>query len=92
MWGSVFWRQEYARFSEISLPRGTADCPAVLGQNPGLLLDFYRFCSDVQVEFLCEQSDVIRRYDGERPTTHDLMYGLRQKPCWVLDQASGPGG
>lgn len=72
-WGTVFWSQEYNDFSEISLPRDTADQTANGGQNPGLLLDFYRFSSDVQVRFQREQLELIRRHSPGRPVTHNLM-------------------
>jgi len=54
-WGTVFWSQEYNSFEEISVPRDTPTCTANDGQNPGLMLDFYRFSSDVQVAFQKEQ-------------------------------------
>jgi len=133
-WGTVFWSQEYNGFDEIALPRDTADRTANDGQNPGLVLDFYRFSSDVQVAFQREQVELIRRYSPGRtithnlmglfsqidyfdlaedldvvswdnypfqangtdrppaPLAHELMRGLKQKPVWVMEQGSGPGG
>lgn len=72
-WGTVFWSQEYNDFSEVSPPRDTADQTANNGQNPGLLLDYYRFSSDVQVRFQREQVELIRRSSPGRPVTHNLM-------------------
>jgi len=72
-WGTFFWSQDYNSFEEISLPRDTADRTANDGQNPGLVLDFYRFSSDVQVAFHRAQAEVIRRNSPGRPITHNLM-------------------
>jgi beta-galactosidase len=134
-WGTFFWSQDYNGFDEIALPRDTADRTANDGQNPGLVLDFYRFSSDVQVDFQREQIDLIHRYSPGRPVTHnlmglfsqidyyklaadldvvswdnypffqthgrplpppplahDVMRGLKRKPVWVMEQASGAGG
>lgn len=133
-WGTFFWSQVYNDFGEIAVPRDTADRTANDGQNPGLVLDFYRFSSDVQVAFQREQVEQIRRYSPGRtithnlmglfshidyfelasdldvvswdnypfwanstnrpppPLAHDLMRGLKRKPVWVMEQASGAGG
>jgi beta-galactosidase len=134
-WGTFFWSQDYNTFGEIALPRDTADRTANDGQNPGLVLDFYRFSSDVQVSFQREQIGRIREHSPGRPITHnlmglfsqidyyklaadldvvswdnypffwthgrplpppplahDLMRGLKRKPVWVMEQASGAGG
>ncbi|MFW5980610.1 MAG: beta-galactosidase [Halanaerobiaceae bacterium] len=72
-WGTFFWSQDYNNFEEISIPRDTADRTAQTGQNPGLVLDFYRFSSKVQVEFQKEQVEIIRKYSPGRTITHNLM-------------------
>jgi len=72
-WGTFFWSQDYNSFEEIPIPRDTADHTANDGQNPGLVLDFYRFSSDVQVAFHREQAEIIRRNSPGRPITHNLM-------------------
>ena len=133
-WGTFFWSQDYNDFHEIAVPRDTADRTANDGQNPGLMLDFYRFSSDVQVAFQREQIKVLREHSPGRLVTHnlmglftqidyydlaadldvvswdnypfwtngtnrpppalphDLMRGLKRKPVWVMEQASGAGG
>jgi beta-galactosidase len=133
-WGTFFWSQVYNDFDEIAPPRDTADRTGNDGQNPALVLDFYRFSSDVQVALQREQVDLIRRYSPGRlvthnlmglfshidyfrlaedldvvswdnypfaangtdrppaPLAHDLMRGLKRKPVWVMEQASGAGG
>ncbi len=72
-WGTAFWSQQYNDFSEISLPRDTADRTGTAGQNPGLLLDFFRFSSDVQVSFNHELAEIIRANCPSRLVTHNLM-------------------
>jgi len=75
-WGTTFWSQEYNDFSEISVPRDTADRTSPAGQNPGLALDFYRFSSDVQVSFNRDLATIIRKNSPSRPVTHNLMGGF----------------
>jgi beta-galactosidase len=72
-WGTFFWSQDYNSFDEVAVPRDTADRTANDGQNPGLMLDFYRFSSDVQVRFQREQVDLIRQHSPGRAITHNLM-------------------
>ncbi len=72
-WGTFFWSQDYDTFNQIYPPRDTADQTGNNGQNPGLVLDFYRFSSDVQVNFNREQVALIRRNSPGRLVTHNLM-------------------
>ncbi|MGA2765860.1 MAG: beta-galactosidase [Spirochaetia bacterium] len=72
-WGTAFWSQQYNLFSEVSLPRDTADRSGSAGQNPALLLDFFRFCSDVQVSFNRELVSIVRANSPSRIITHNLM-------------------
>ena len=72
-WGTAFWSQQYNGFDEIYPPRDTADRTANDGANPSLVLDFYRYSSDVQVSFQREQVELIRRHSPGRTVTHNLM-------------------
>jgi beta-galactosidase len=72
-WGTFFWSQTYNSFDEIQPPHDTADQTGNNGQNPGLVVDFYRFSSDVQVRFHKEQAEIIRRNSPGRLITHNLM-------------------
>ena len=72
-WGTFFWSQDYNDFDEIMPPRDTADRTGNDGQNPGLVLDFYRFSSDVQMGLLREQVQLMRKYAPGRIITHNLM-------------------
>ncbi len=67
-WGTVFWSHEYSDWAQVPLPLKTGGSP-----NPGLALDYRRFVSDLYVEYLKLQIEEIRRYDRQRPITHNLM-------------------
>ena len=67
-WGTVFWSHVYNDWDEIPLPLGTAGSP-----NPGLALDFYRFCSDSYVGYQQIQIDILREYCPGHFITHNMM-------------------
>lgn len=69
-WGTRFWSHVYTDWAQIPVPLKT-----VHGQhNPGLHLDYYRFMSDVYVEFQQLQVDAIREIcPPEQFVTHNLM-------------------
>lgn len=67
-WGTVFWSQEYQKFEQIPAPR---DVPTV--HNPSLLLNWKRFCSDLVIDFLKFQADIIRKICPGHIVTHNLM-------------------
>ena len=74
-YGTVFWSQIYGSFDELIVPRAGACydvCPRTQGQNPSLLLDYYRFCSDSVVDFTRETCAVIRRH-SQKPITSNLL-------------------
>lgn len=75
VYGTVFWSQTYNSFDEVIIPQAGAcydTCHDTQGQNPGLLLDFDRFCSDSVISFMKEQADIIRRY-SDRPITTNML-------------------
>lgn len=55
-WATAYWSETYTRWDQIPLaaPRG----------NPGLLLDYRRFVTDVWRDFQRNQLDVIRAHAG----------------------------
>ena len=55
-WGTVFWGATYARFDQVPVPRKQV----ATGHNPGLLLDYARFCSDGIVAFADAQARALR--------------------------------
>lgn len=74
-YGTVFWSQIYNTFDELIIPRAGAcyDVDAgTQGQNPALLLDFDRFCSDSVISFVQETCKTIRAY-SDKPITSNLL-------------------
>src|SRR5688572_188485 len=67
-WGTVFWSHIYNDWSEIPLPLTTGGSP-----NPGLALDFYRFCSASYVDYQQMQIDILRAKCPDHFITHNLM-------------------
>lgn len=67
-WGAAFWSQEYNEFSEVFTPKIT-----VTGENPSAMLDWKCFCSDLIVDFMKEQTEIIRRYCPNHFITHNYM-------------------
>ena len=75
VYGTVFWSQIYNSFDEVIIPRAGAcydTCHDTQGQNPSLLLDYYRFCSDSVVSFAAESAEIIEKY-SDRPITSNLL-------------------
>jgi beta-galactosidase len=60
-WGNVFWGTSYSRFDQVPVPRNQPST----GFNPGLLLDYDRFCSDSAQAFVDEQVSILR--EASRP-------------------------
>ena len=67
-WGTVFWSQTYETWDQVIIPRKT-----VASHNPSLLLDFYRFSSDMKVEFQARQLRILRHHSTSQFVTHNLM-------------------
>jgi beta-galactosidase len=67
-WGTVFWSHIYSDWTEIPLPLTMGGSP-----NPGLALDFYRFCSDSYVAYQQIQIDILRARCLGHFITHNLM-------------------
>lgn len=74
-YGTVFWSQVYNSFDEVIIPKAGAcydTCHDTQGQNPGLLLDFYRFSSESVISFMKESADIIRMY-SDKPITTNML-------------------
>ena len=67
-WGTSFWSQTYIAWDQVWLPR-----PTVTYQNPSLLLDFYRFTSDMTILFGALQCQIIRRIAPHQFITHNAF-------------------
>ncbi|MBV9299128.1 MAG: beta-galactosidase [Verrucomicrobia bacterium] len=67
-WGTAFWSQTYTAWDQVWLPRPTATY-----QNPSLLLDFYRFTSDMTIRFGAMQRQIIKRIAPHQFITHNAF-------------------
>jgi beta-galactosidase len=67
-WGATFWSHEYGDWAQIPAPRRTTG-----PHNPGLLLDWARFCSDRTLEFARIQCDILRTLAPRQLLTHNLL-------------------
>jgi beta-galactosidase len=56
VWGTTFWGTQYSRFDQIPQPKSEVASM----QNPGLILDYYRFCSVSAVRFAQRQLSIIK--------------------------------
>ena len=75
IYGTVFWSQIYNSFDEVIIPRAGAcydTCHDTQGQNPSLLLDYYRFSSDSVIRFARESAETIKKH-SDRPVTSNLL-------------------
>jgi beta-galactosidase len=70
-WGTAFWSQTYTEWEEIWLPRPTATY-----QNPTLLLDFYRFNSDVTIRFAAMQYRLLKSIAPNHFVTHNAFQSM----------------
>ncbi|MCX7709877.1 MAG: beta-galactosidase [Clostridia bacterium] len=88
-WGTIFWSQTYRSWDELILPAHSAADLNVgaakrYSHNPGLLLDFYRFCSDSVVFYQKLQIDVLRNSGCSQPITHNYMEHFNQLDYYNL--------
>jgi beta-galactosidase len=67
-WGTVFWSHVYSNWEQIPVPLNT-----IGPSNPGLALDYFRFCSDSYVAFQQKQIDILRSHCPEHFITHNMM-------------------
>ncbi|MBV8814550.1 MAG: beta-galactosidase [Verrucomicrobia bacterium] len=70
-WGTAFWSQAYTAWEQIWLPRPTATY-----QNPGWLLDFYRFTSDMTISFGRMQREIVKRIAPQQFVTHNAFQSM----------------
>lgn len=82
-YGTTFWSQIYRSFDELIIPKAGAcydTCHDTQGQNPALLLDYYRFCSDSVIDFTKESVKTIREY-SDLPITSNLLDAAINSTC-----------
>jgi beta-galactosidase len=70
-WGTAFWSQTYIDWEQVWLPRKT-----VTYQNPSLLLDFYRFTSDMTIRFGAKQYQIIKAIAPHQFVTHNAFQNM----------------
>ncbi|EIT83898.1 beta-galactosidase [Fictibacillus macauensis ZFHKF-1] len=69
-WGTAFWSQTYTEWEQIPAPK-----KVLQEHNPGLLLDWDRFCSDQYTSYNKEQCDVLRHHISEDQfITHNFVF------------------
>lgn len=93
-WGAEFWSQGLNTFQQVTAPKLTPNAV-----NPSKLLDWKCFCSDLLVDFLQFQTDILRKYCPNHFITHNFMgfadkvdyYDLAQKLDFVSHDQY-PGG
>ncbi|PYI24425.1 hypothetical protein BO99DRAFT_455351 [Aspergillus violaceofuscus CBS 115571] len=69
--GRVFWSNQYTNFDGIHPPFMEVYTPP-----PSHLLDWYRFSSDMMIEFAQEQSKILRQYAPTHFITTNMMMGF----------------
>ena len=74
-WGTAFWSQTFGKWDELVLPGYTAcgisDTDSSV-HNPGLELDYKRFCSDSILDYARMQTDILKKY-RDWPVTTNVM-------------------
>ncbi|MEU5607692.1 beta-galactosidase [Streptomyces sparsogenes] len=75
-WGTAFWSQGYDTWDGILPPR----LPHYM-RNPGQMLDFRRFTSDMLLECCVAERDIVRRHTPHLPVTSNFM------PLWLGQDA-----
>ncbi|ACZ43405.1 Beta-galactosidase [Thermobaculum terrenum ATCC BAA-798] len=68
-WGTAFLGQGYTRWGQVPAPLATV---RVGRQNPGLLLDYVRFQSELACRYLERQAEILRRRSPGRRLTHNI--------------------
>lgn len=82
-WGTVFWSQHYQRFNQIPLP-APLNADVMMWHHPSLELEFARFSSHVLVKFAQQQTEILRKYIGNRPiTTNAFMFAYGDNIDWT---------
>jgi beta-galactosidase len=71
-WGTRFWAQTYDSWDEIPMPADRVGDWAI--SNPSASLDWQRFTSDLNIDFLDNQASILRQTcPGSQFITHNFM-------------------
>jgi len=74
--GMIFGSAEFRSFDDVPLPRLRQDL-----HNPGLLLDSWRFFSDVYANYVRIQADAIRESGAAQPITTNVCHMFHGGGC-----------
>lgn len=74
-WGNAFWSQEYTSWSQIPLPSGFIPDG---DHHPALKLEYRRFFSDSNFQYIKLQVDILRKITPGKFITHNF---LDPSPC-----------
>ncbi|WP_084100736.1 beta-galactosidase [Demequina sp. NBRC 110051] len=79
-WGTAFWSQRYTAFSQVRTPAA-----APYSHNPGQLLDFKRFTSDMLLECYLMEKEIILAAGATQPITTNFMGPFKPAnyPAWA---------
>ncbi|MEU1012033.1 beta-galactosidase [Streptomyces sp. NPDC005890] len=82
-WGTAFWSQGYDTWDGILPPRH-----AHYLKNPGQVLDFRRFTSDMLLECYTAERDIVRRHTPHIPVTTNFMplWTGQDAWCWAEEE------
>ncbi|WP_062078547.1 beta-galactosidase [Demequina globuliformis] len=67
-WGTAFWSQRYTGFGQVRTPAA-----APYSHNPGQLLDFKRFTSDMLLECYLMEKEILLEAGAKQPITTNFM-------------------
>ena len=81
-WGTAFWSQHYADWSEIHPPR---TAPTFV--NPSQQLDWKRFSSNALLELMKMEADILRRITPDVPVVTNFMGFFKPLDYWAWAEA-----
>jgi beta-galactosidase len=84
-WGTVFWGTTYSRFEQVPVPRAQVSTI----QNPGLFLDYDRFCSDSAVKFVDAQIAILRKHIAKDQWISTNLYPAPHGPVIDMERMCG---
>lgn len=82
-WGLAFWSQLYNSFDQIAIPNASLSPIDFINQHA--LLDWKRFTADEAADFLCFQTDILRKYTRDQWITTNYMAFYMPVDPWRSD-------
>jgi beta-galactosidase len=80
-WGTAFWSQTYSAWDQVYAPLPTPTMP-----NPGLVLDWKRYCSWRLKQNYLAEAEVIRKYSDKPMTTNFLTGAHENTDLWEFSK------